>query len=134
MDELGYRANYEEYPSFDDQGSHLSRNPSASANATAANNNNNNNNGTMSSQTNSTGGLISSSTTSSSNNHNHHHHHHQSADNTGLMVKNPIANPNMINYSQQQNASTTIGHTVLGLSSDYNEQLLASSSNNKSNF
>ena len=30
MDDLGYRANFEEYPSFDDQDSHLSRNPTAS--------------------------------------------------------------------------------------------------------
>ena len=50
MDELsGYRPNYEEYPSFDDQNSsHLSRNPSKNTNnnkqQTNPNNNNNNNN------------------------------------------------------------------------------------------
>ena len=40
MDDLGYRANFEEYPSFDDQDSHLSRNPTASpANQKSSNSN-----------------------------------------------------------------------------------------------
>jgi hypothetical protein len=48
MDDLGYRANFEEYPSFDDQDSHLSRNPTASPAIQKSNNSNAPNSGVIS--------------------------------------------------------------------------------------
>ena len=83
MDDLGYRAKYDEYPSFDDQDSHLSRNPTTSSsiqnkNLIGMNTNNNNNydtykrikNNSNSNSNSNNSQLISNNKTSSTTNNN----------------------------------------------------------------
>ena len=107
MDDLGYRAKYDEYPSFDDQDSHLSRNPTASSsiqnkNLIGMNTNNNNNydtykrikNNSNSNSNSNNSQLISNNKTSSTTN-----------NNTNINNKNNSTNPassNFINISKNK--------------------------------